>query len=128
MEPKVTNRVVGNGFSSLNFALCLIAVTFAVLPLHAQVVTVTIQGRVFDTTGAAISQATVNVVNADTGFARSTTATATGDYQISSLPVGEYTVSAEKTGFQKSAKKVHLDVGATGTWISTFRLVKSWQR
>ena len=114
MGPKVTNRVVGSGFSSLNFALCLIAVTCAVLPLHAQVVTVTIQGRVYDTTGAAISQATVNVVNADTGFARSTTATATGDYQISSLPVGEYTVSAEKTGFQKSAKKVHLDVGATG--------------
>jgi hypothetical protein len=114
MEPKVTTRVVGNGSSSLNFALCLIAVSLAALPLQAQVVTVTIQGRVYDTTGAAISQATVNVVNADTGFARSTTATATGDYQISSLPVGEYTVTAEKTGFQKSAKKVHLDVGATG--------------
>jgi hypothetical protein len=114
MEPKVTNRVAGNGFSSLNFALCLIAVTFAVLPLHAQVVTVTIQGRIYDTTGAAISQAQVNAVNAGTGFARSTTATATGDYQISSLPVGEYTVTAEKTGFQRQAKKVHLDVGATG--------------
>jgi hypothetical protein len=114
MEPKVTNRVVGNGFSSLNFALCLIALTCGVLPLHAQVVTVTIEGRVYDTTGAAITQAAVSAVNADTGFVRSTTATATGDYQISSLPVGEYTVSAEKTGFQKSAKKVHLDVGATG--------------
>jgi len=114
MEPKVTTGVVGNGFRSLNFALCLIAVTFAVLPLHAQVVTVTIQGRIYDTTGAAISQATVNAVNTDTGFARSTTATATGDYQISSLPVGEYTVTAEKTGFQKSAKKIRLDIGAAG--------------
>ena len=114
MEPKVTNRVVGNGFRSLHFALCLIAGALTILPLHAQVVTVTIQGRIYDTTGAAISQAQVKAVNAGTGFARSTTATATGDYQISSLPVGEYTVTAEKTGFQRQAKKVHLDVGATG--------------
>src|SRR6266576_1252599 len=92
----------------------LLAVLLAASSLSAQVVTVTIQGRVYDTTGAAISQANVSVTNPATGFSRSATASATGDYQISALPVGDYTVTAEKSGFQKQAKRVHFDIGASG--------------
>ena len=29
------------------------------------------------------------------------------------MPVGDYTVTAEKAGFKKEAKKVHLDIGAS---------------
>src|SRR5436189_2020663 len=92
----------------------LVAVLLMASVLSAQVVTVTIQGRVYDTTGAAISQANVSVTNPATGFSRSATASATGDYQISALPVGDYTVTVEKSGFQKQAKRVHLDIGASG--------------
>src|SRR3989454_1024315 len=92
----------------------LVAVLLMASVLSAQVVTVTIQGRVYDTTGAAISQANVSVTNPATGFSRSATASATGDYQISALPVGDYTVTAEKSGFQKQAKRVHFDIGASG--------------
>src|SRR5947207_3154728 len=92
----------------------LLVVFLTASSLSAQVVTVTIQGRVYDTTGAAISQANVSVTNPATGFSRSATASATGDYQISALPVGDYTVTAEKSGFQKQAKRVHLDIGASG--------------
>jgi len=81
----------------------------------AQVVTVTVQGRVYDSTGAAIPQATVTAVNSATGLSRTTTADAMGDYQIPLLPAGDYTVTVEKTGFQKAAKKTHLDIGAVGT-------------
>jgi hypothetical protein len=112
MKSKNTNSTTRNGFRVLSCALCLSAVAAMLLPVQAQVVTVTIQGRVYDTTGAAISQAGVTAVNAATGFSRTATATATGDYQISLLPVGDYTVTAEKTGFQKAAKKIHLDIGA----------------
>lgn len=84
------------------------------LVLHAQDVTVTVQGRVFDTTGAAIPQASITVLNAATGLSRSTTAGPTGDYQITLLPAGDYTVTAEKAGFTKAAKKIHLDIGAAG--------------
>src|SRR5438552_1605283 len=97
--------------------LCLstfLAVLIAASTLHAQVVTVTIQGRVDDTTGAAISQASISATNTGTGFSRSATASATGEYQIAGLPVGDYTVTAERAGFQKQAKKVHLDIGASG--------------
>lgn len=97
------SRAVALGFLFLMMAL-------AVLP--AQEVTVTVQGRIFDTTGAAIPQATVTVVNTATGLSRSVTSNAMGDYQITSLPPGDYTVTAEKSGFKKAAKKVHLDLGA----------------
>src|SRR5690349_6034403 len=87
------------------FVICALAYT------HAQV-SVSLEGRVYDTTGAAIAQASVTVVNPATGFSRSATTTATGDYQIASLPVGDYSVTADKSGFQKQVKKVHLDIGA----------------
>ena len=101
--------------TTLALALFGLMVSIAFVPLTAQVVTVTIQGRVYDSSGAAISQAAVTAVNAATGLSRGTTANAVGDYQIALLPPGDYTVSAEKAGFQKAAKKIHLDIGAAGT-------------
>ena len=65
-----------------------------------------------DTTGAVIPSATVTAVNTETGVSRSTSGNATGDYSVTLLPPGDYTVTAEHSGFQKSAKKVHLDIGA----------------
>src|SRR5579859_2790515 len=100
---------------SLTWVFCLVAVIVAALPGMAQVVTVTVQGRVYDSSGAAIAQASVTAVNAATGLSRVTTASTVGDYQITLLPPGDYTVTAEKAGFQKSAKKIHLDIGAAGS-------------
>jgi hypothetical protein len=70
---------------------------------------------VYDTTGAVIPQATVTAANTATGVSRSTQGSATGDYSITLLPPGDYTVTAEHSGFQKSAKKVHLDIGAAAS-------------
>jgi hypothetical protein len=106
MEPKTRKSVL------LCSLMCVLAWSGMFIPAAAQTVNVTVQGRVFDSTGAAISQAAVSAVNTATGFSRSTTATSTGEYRIASLPAGDYTVTADKAGFQKSAKKVHLDLGA----------------
>jgi carboxypeptidase family protein len=95
-------------------ALCFVLFGISLAFLHGQEVTVTVQGRIFDSTGAAIPQANVTALNAATGLSRSTSASATGDYQITLLPPGDYTVTAEKSGFKKAAKKVHLDLGAAG--------------
>src|SRR6266852_2364708 len=113
MNAYFTNGSLRSRFSARTYALSLIILASLVQPLRAQVVTVTIQGRAYDTTGAAISDAAVRAANSETGFSRATTASATGDYQISFLPVGDYTVTTEKAGFQKQAKKVHLDIGAS---------------
>jgi hypothetical protein len=82
--------------------------------LGAQAINSTLQGRVSDTTGAVIPGTAVTAVNTGTGLKRSVTANAEGEYQIGGLPAGDYTVEAEKQGFQKSAKKIHLDLGASG--------------
>ena len=99
----------------LGAVICLLLFLAASNWLQAQTVTSSIQGRVYDTTGAAIPEASVTAVNAETGVSHKTNASATGDYQITLLPPGEYTVTVEKSGFQKSAKKVHLDLGAVGS-------------
>jgi hypothetical protein len=99
----------------LGLAACLCLLIAASTWLGAQTVTSSIQGRVYDASGAAIAAASITAVNADTGVSRTTDATSTGDYQITLLPPGDYTVTAQKAGFQKSAKKVHLDLGAVGT-------------
>jgi hypothetical protein len=100
----------------LGAVVCLLLLLLAASTwLGAQTVTSSIQGRVYDTTGAAIPEASVTAVNAETGVSHKTNASATGDYQITLLPPGEYTVTVEKSGFQKSAKKVRLDLGAVGS-------------
>src|SRR3989442_15638384 len=71
---------------ALRFTLCLVVLTAVCPPAHAQVVTVSIQGRVFNTSGAGISQTTVNDVNPATGVTRTTTATANGEYKVKQLP------------------------------------------
>src|SRR6266403_6118710 len=101
--------------SRLGLTACLCLLLATATWLGAQTVTSSIQGRVYDATGATITGASVSAVNADTGVSRTTEATSTGDYQITLLPPGDYTVTAQKAGFQKSAKKVHLDLGAAGT-------------
>src|SRR5262249_31054913 len=93
-------------------AVLLLAASVSVT---AQVVTVNVQGRVNDSSGAAISQATVTAVNAATGVSRGTMADGVGGYQIPLFPPGDYTVTAEKAGFAKAAKKIHLDIGAAGS-------------
>ena len=96
----------------LSPALCL-GLLLASSWLAAQTVTSSVQGRVLDSTGAGIPEASVTVVNSATGLTRSATASAVGDYQITGVPAGDYTVNATKQGFQMSAKKIHLDIGAS---------------
>lgn len=96
------------------YGLWLMLLMLLAASAQAQVVTVSVQGRVYDTTGAAIPQATVTVENPATGLTRTVTSSATGDYQFPALPVGDYTFTVDKPGFQKQAKKVHLDIGASG--------------
>lgn len=79
----------------------------------AQQVTVTIQGRVADATGALVPGALVTAVNTETKITRTATSNESGDYVLQQLPVGDYTVTADKSGFRKEAKKVHLEIGAS---------------
>ncbi len=93
----------------------LFAVSFLLLLLgvsaQAQTINATLEGRVFDATGAALPNATVTAVSSGTALTRTTTSSGAGDYAIPGLPVGEYTVTAELTGFKKDSRKVVLQIG-----------------
>ena len=92
--------------------LALLVVFLLTVPVCSQEVTATLEGRVMDATGAVLAKTTVTAVNANTGITRSAVTSASGDYQIALLPVGQYTVTAEAAGFKKQAKNVVLQIGS----------------
>ncbi len=97
--------------------LLLVASVLFVLPLalFSQQVTVSVGGRISDTTGAVVPNASVSAVNTQTGFSRNTTSSTSGDYQLSGMTVGDYKISVEAQGLKRMVRNVHLDVGANAT-------------
>src|ERR1051326_7817943 len=91
--------------SSRIFCLLLLAVTF-VTSAWAQSITGSISGTVKDPTGAVVSNATVSVVNTDTGVTvRRLKSDASGNYSAQLLPIGHYQITVEAAGFNKSVRK-----------------------
>src|SRR5215210_6932397 len=76
----------------------------------AQSVSGTILGTVTDASGSVMGNAKVTVVNEGTGFTRTVTADANGEYTVPSLPTGRYTVTSEMTGFKAMALS-NIEVG-----------------
>src|SRR4051812_27216791 len=66
---------------------------------QSQAINGSIRGRVSDPAGAPVAQATVKVENTQTGFNRSVDTGDDGYYVIANLPLGPYTVTIQKTGF-----------------------------
>jgi len=69
----------------------------------AQEVTATVTGTVVDTSGSAVAGALVNVKSVERGIVYSATTNDSGIYHIALLPVGNYEVRVEKTGFASVA-------------------------
>jgi hypothetical protein len=82
----------------LAIALC------TALPLAAQQGRGTILGTVTDPAGASVAGAKVSIVNLATNVAVTTQTNGEGYYTSSPLIVGDYQVSAEKTGFKKTVR------------------------
>ena len=61
--------------------------------------TATITGTVTDDTGAIVPNAKISVTSVGTGLTRNLVTDARGQYAALSLPVGQYEVRAESTGF-----------------------------
>jgi hypothetical protein len=63
-----------------------------------------ILGNVTDASGAAVPAANIRILNTDTNAASLTTTNSEGFFTAPSLPVGSYSVTAEKTGFKKALR------------------------
>jgi len=78
--------------------------------LHAQA-TGSFTGNALDKSGSAIPGATVTATSDETSLARETKTDTAGHYLIPLLPVGNYTVRVDATGFQSAVSKgLHLQV------------------
>lgn len=89
----------------------------------AQIPTGAIFGGVKDAQGAAIPGATVTATNAGTRSSRSATTDLSGQYALSLLPVGEYTVEVAMSGFKTfSQTGIVLEVGRNARVDATIEL------
>ena len=79
----------------------VLMVTFTSALLYAQVDTASVVGTVKDSTGALIQSATVTVQNVATGESQTVKVSNAGSYVFPYLRVGNYTVTAEASGFKK---------------------------
>ena len=112
---------ISTGGHCLTLARAFALLPFFVAPLHAQS-TATLQGRVFDESGAVLRGATISVRNRSANFDRSAPTDGEGRYQVASIPAGTYEVSAAATGFRSEViDQLYFEVGRTLVW--DFRLV-----
>src|ERR1700720_2551546 len=78
----------------------------------AQLTTGGIVGTVTDATGSRVPGVTVTATEVATDTATTVTSDSSGSYSITPLKIGSYTVTFEKTGFQRVIQKnVTLDIG-----------------
>src|SRR5690349_4370175 len=78
----------------------LIVVVGFVTGAFAQTGTSNITGTVRDTNGAVVPGATVTAKNEATNATQTQSTTDAGLYAFTSLPVGRYTITVEKSGFK----------------------------
>ena len=76
------------------------ALLLGCVPVLAQSGRGTISGTVLDSAGAVVPGANITVTNPATGVSSTTRSNETGTYTVPDLPVGEYSVQAEKEGFK----------------------------
>jgi hypothetical protein len=110
------------GFSKFTSHFPLLSgVLFGILSLQpalaqTQAINGSIRGRVTDAGAASIAQAKVTILNDETGFTRQVATDENGYYVFPNLPLGSYTVTIEKEGFDKQRHPgVALTAGAEAT-------------
>jgi hypothetical protein len=70
-----------------------------------------IAGSVADSSGAAVADASVKVVNKGTGLARTQNTPTAGDFNFPDLAPGLYTITVSKQGFQPFSQDIEAAVG-----------------
>ena len=110
-ERRITNQLRVSVYIALAcFSLFLVQGRIA----FGQVDEGAITGTVLDSTGAAVPNANVTLVNTDQGITLETRSNGTGGYTFSPVKQGNYTITVTAQGFSKTTQKnVHVDVAQT---------------
>ena len=101
-------------------AVCLLWLILLTVSAFAQEFRATLKGRVTDTQGAAVANATVIVRYVQTNEAASVTTNSEGAYSVSFLKPGIYSITIEASGFKKFVRdRQELQVSQTATIDAT---------
>src|SRR5262245_42923224 len=101
------------------FLSLLAASSFA----QTQAINGSIRGHITDPSGAAVPEAKVTVSNNETGFTRAADSGAEGYFVFPNLPLGSYTVTISKTGFDTQKRTgIILDAGTEGVVEAQLRV------
>src|SRR5215468_12250707 len=113
---------------SLRSSTLLSFVLLCAAALLAQTSRGTISGTVYDQSGAIVTDATVKVDQANTGFTRSTATTTAGLFSFSDLPSGVYTVTVSHAGFAtQRIQQVNVEVAKTTSLPVTLSVASQTQ-
>lgn len=92
--------------------IAMLACVFAfAMPAAAQTINGNIVGTITDEQGAAVPGVAVTATNTGTGATRTAMTNDDGIYRIAGLPVGQYSVKSEKSGFASATSTVGVSVG-----------------
>ena len=88
-------------------ALGAVLLVFSIISQSAwsQTVTAAIVGTITDPAGAAVSGATITAKSVERGTTYTAVTNNSGLYRISSVPVGTYTLTVDKSGFSTAARE-----------------------
>jgi hypothetical protein len=103
---------------SVLFAIVLV---FSSSGAYAQTSFGQISGTIVDPTGASVPEATVTITSTSTQAAHPATSDSSGNYIVTNLPIGEYSITVTKTGFQ-TAKQSGVSISADAKVTSNFTL------
>jgi len=105
-----TAHIIRSLRSLLTAAVLLLTIVFATSALAQLSGKGTIRGTVTDKSGAVVPGALVTARNVDTNVPTTTTTTSSGDYELSTLNPGVYTVTVTLKGFQSySQQNIHVN-------------------
>jgi hypothetical protein len=99
----------------LALALALLVAVVLMPSAIGQLISGSLVGTIYDSSGAVVAHADVDALNVATGVKSTTKATASGEYRFNNLPVGTYSVTAKAAGFGATTKQVVLELNETGT-------------
>src|SRR5580693_4367342 len=99
-----------------HFLICLALLCVCISPSQAQQTLGSISGTVTDSSGGVIHEATVKILNLDTGLEQTVTTKSDGSFNVSDLPIGTYSVTFSRQSFKT---EVHSQILVQGNRTTT---------